>query len=163
MDRLFYQSGKIYCESCESKKEYFYEEGNLKTVEPYLEGRLHGEVRLFWPNGQLKRLCHFVKGARHGLDQMWSEGGVLLDSGEYEMGKPIGFHRRFGKNGALIEEIEYLDGPRFNLRQWDETGNVRVEAIWTDPMSYREKTWDRFQNIWIEKEGFWNGKKLVYV
>lgn len=158
MDHWYYKSGALYCAISAEKKEYFYEDGTPKTTE-----RGEGESLLYWPNGQLKRKCSFQKGKRHGFDQMWSEEGVLLDEGRYECGKPIGVHRRFNKQGALIEEIEYLDGSRFNLRSWDEAGELKVEAIWTDPMTYREKAWDRFQNIWIEKEGFWNGKKLVYV
>ncbi len=162
MERLYYPSGALYCASEETQREYFYEEGTLKTLERYQEGRLQGEVLLYWPNGQLKRRCTFEKGARHGLDQMWSAGEVLLDEGHYAHGKPVGLHRRFSKKGALIEEIEYLDGARFNLRRWDESGELQVEAIWSDT-EYREKAWDRFENRWVEKEGFWDGKKLVYV
>ena len=123
---------------------------------------MQGESILYWPNGKIKRKCHFVKGVRHGLDEMWSEEGLLVDEGRYDLGKPIGFHRRYSKTGSLIEEVEYLDEGRFNLREWDDEGVLRVEVIWSE-MSYREKAWDRFQNIWIEKKGFWDGKKLVYI
>lgn len=163
MDQLVYQSGMLYCARCENKKEYFYEDGTVKTIERYEGGRLHGESLLYWPNGKLKRKCSFVKGVRDGQDQMWSDEGILLDEGRYEMGKPVGVHRRFNKVGGLVEEIEYLGGPRFNLRSWDDEGVLRVEALWIDADNYREKAWDRFQNIWVEKEGYWNGNKLVYV
>ncbi|MGB7978766.1 MAG: hypothetical protein WCF19_06370 [Chlamydiales bacterium] len=160
---LYYRSGALYSTQSETKREYFYEDGTLKTVENYVEGRLNGESLLYWPNGRMKRKCRFVRGVRDGLDQMWSEEGDLLDEGEYQMGKAIGVHRRFNKKGRLVEEIEYLDETRFNLRQWDDAGEIRVEAIWFDLDSYREKIWDRFQNIWVEKEGYWNGRKLIYV
>lgn len=163
METLYYPNGRPYCTAKKERKEYFYENRQLKTLECYREGRLHGEVLLYWPNGQLKRSCFFEMGVRHGMDQMWSETGQLLDEGRYEKGKPIGLHCRYHKNGTLLEEIEYLEGPRFNLRRWDEAGILRVEAIWTDLETYREKVWDRFQQIWIEKEGFFDGKKLVYL
>lgn len=163
MDHLYYSSGALYCALSKNKREYFYEDGKLKTVENYSEGRLHGESLLYWPNGKLKRKCTFVKGVRDGLDQMWNEGGGLVDVGNYAMGKPTGRHQRFNEEGSLIEEIEYLEGPRFNLWQWNDVGEVRTEAVWIDSDTYKEKVWDRFQNIWIEKEGYWNGKKLVYV
>lgn len=163
MDHLYYPSGALYCAKGEKKREYFYEDGTLKTVECYEGGRLNGESLLYWPNGKPKRRCRFVKGVRDGLDQMWSEEGVLVDEGLYELGRAVGVHRRFNSKGALIEEIEYLNGSRFNLRSWDDAGELRVEAIWIDSDTYREKAWDRFQNIWVEKEGYWNGKKLVYV
>jgi len=123
---------------------------------------MQGESILYWPDGKMKRRCHFINGVRHGLDEMWSEEGVLLDQGCYESGKPVGFHRRFSKQGTLIEEIEYLDAGRFNLREWDEQGELRIEALWSD-LTYNEKAWDRFQHIWIEKKGVWDGTKLVYI
>lgn len=163
MGDLYYKSGAIYKKASETEIRYFYENGTLKTHERYLNGRLHGESSLYWPNGGLKRRSHFVEGVRQGLDQMWSEEGILLDEGSYESGKPVGIHRRLNKKGNLLEEIEYLDAVRFNLKQWDDAGELRVEALWNDFDTYREKVWDRFENRWVEKEGFWNGKKLVYV
>lgn len=119
------------------------------------------EVCLYWPNGKLKRRCFFQEGLRVGIDQMWNEEGQLVDEGHYEKGKPVGAHRRWDEKGTLIEEIVYLDEGKFDLRQWDGKGNLRVEAIWSKE-AYREKVWDRFQKIWIEKQGYWDGKRLVY-
>lgn len=162
MDCLFYQSQALYCRVSEDKREYFYEDGTLKTLELYQNGKREGETILYWPNGRLKRKCHFVQGVRHGLDQMWNEEGILVDEGSYERGKAIDIHCRYGKLGNKIEEIEYLDAHRFNIRQWGEQGELRLEALWVDT-EYREKAWDRFEQCWVEKVGFWNGKKLVYV
>ena len=162
MRHLYYQSGKLYAAISDEKKVYFYEDGILKTSEEYREGKLHGESLLYWPNGGLKRKCHFEKGMRHGIDQMWNEGGVLVDEGIYAMGKPVGIHKRFSRKGTLIEEIEYLDAKRFNVREWDDAGEIKVEALWDD-LDYHERAWDRFQDVWVEKEGYWNGEKLVYV
>lgn len=162
MRNLYYRSGALYADIKEEKREYFYEDGTLKTSEEYRDGKLHGEALLFWPGGTLKRKSHFEKGIRHGLDQMWNETTLLVDEGCYEWGKPVAIHRRFNKNGGLIEEIEYLQDSRFNLREWDDSGAIKVEALW-NAFDYRERVWDRFNNIWVEKEGIWNGKKLVYV
>ncbi|MBX7066846.1 MAG: hypothetical protein K1X28_06420 [Parachlamydiales bacterium] len=162
MKNLYYRSGKIYASLTDEKREYFYEDGTLKTSEEFRDGKLHGQSLLFWPNGRLKRQCYFENGVRHGLDQMWDEAGNLADEGRYEQGKPVGIHRRFRKNGAPLEEIEYLGDSRFNLREWDEKGEIKVEALWND-FDYHERVWDRFQNIWVEKDGYWNGKKLVYI
>ena len=163
MDKLFYSSGALYCVVTEDKKEYFYEDGVPKTTQRYKQGRLSGESILYWPNGKLKRRCHFVKGIRDGFDQMMSEDGILLDEGIYTLGKPTGVHRRFNHKGSLIEEIEYLEEPRFNLKNWDDEGELRVDAKWIDCLNYEEKAWDRFQNKWIEKKGRFDGKKLIYL
>jgi antitoxin component YwqK of YwqJK toxin-antitoxin module len=158
MECIYYPSGALYARRSKERREYFYEDGAPKTVEVF-----NGESLLYWPNGKLKRKCTFKNGVRHGLDQMWSEKGQLLDTGTYEMGKPVGVHRRYSSEGQLIEEVIYLENGRFNLLQWDELGTLRVEAVWSDPMTYSERVWDRFQNVWIEKKGTWNGKKLIYI
>jgi antitoxin component YwqK of YwqJK toxin-antitoxin module len=162
MNEHYYLSGKLYAKMTDGKREYFYEDGTLKTIENYSEDRLHGLSQLFWPDGKLKRRSFFEKGVRHGRDEMWSEEGILVDEGQYEKGKPIGIHRRYNLEGRLIEEIEYLDAVRFNLREWNDEGEIKVEAQWRD-FDYHERAWDRFKNVWVEKEGTWNGKKLVYV
>ncbi len=162
-DKYCYANGACYARLGKEMREYFYEEGRPKTIEPYSEGVLHGEVLLYWPNGTLKRKCSFHHHLRHGLDQIWNEQGILVDEGTYERGKPTGAHRRWNDQGRLIEEISYLDEQRFDFRQWDEQGNLRTEALWEGGVIYRERSWDRFQNIWIEKEGRFDGKKICYV
>jgi antitoxin component YwqK of YwqJK toxin-antitoxin module len=154
---LFYADGSVYARDVDGRREYFYPNGAVKTIE-----ERNGETVLYWPNGNVKRRCSFRKGVRWGRDCMWSEEGVLVDEGEYENGKPTGRHRRWSQKGQLLEEIVYLDEKRFDFRQWDEKGNLRTEAVWADGVNYRERVWDRFQNIWIEKEARWDGKKLLY-
>jgi antitoxin component YwqK of YwqJK toxin-antitoxin module len=83
MDKLFYDSGALYADLKHDKREYYYENGQKKTVENYRNGKLHGDVELFWPNGALKRKCTFVDGVRVGLDQMWDEMGKLVDEERY--------------------------------------------------------------------------------
>lgn len=65
------------------KKEFFYENGQMRTIQSFENGVLHGEVILYWPNGQIKRKCYFVHGKRKGLDQMWDSRGQLIDSVDY--------------------------------------------------------------------------------
>jgi antitoxin component YwqK of YwqJK toxin-antitoxin module len=82
-EKIFYLSGALYAWLRADLRTYFYENGTVKTVEPYQEGLLHGEVVLYWPNGQMKRRVHFVLGVRHGLDQIWDETGLLVDEDHY--------------------------------------------------------------------------------
>jgi antitoxin component YwqK of YwqJK toxin-antitoxin module len=160
--KLYYPSGALYADLSVAKRAYFYEDGGPKTFEPYLEDKLHGEAVLYWQNGQVKRKSSFQKGIRHGFDRMWTDGGQLVDEGNYEMGKPTGTHRRWSPLGNLIEEIRYIDPVRFEIRLWDESGELRIEGLWKGD-AYLEKTWDISQKIWTEKKGRWDGKKVVYV
>jgi antitoxin component YwqK of YwqJK toxin-antitoxin module len=162
-DNLYYPSGALYAQRSEEMREYYYENGQLKTLERCKEGRLDGETLLYWLSGALKRKCFFILGVREGLDQIWNEAGILIDEGSYERGRPVGVHRRWTQSGLLMEEITYFEPHRFDLRQWDEKGALRVEALWIDPANYKERVWDELQDMWVEKEGWWNGKKLIYL
>lgn len=75
-NKLFYPSGALYADINDKERRYFYEDGKLKTFEPYQNGRLHGEVSLYWATGRLKRRCHFQNGVRVGADQIWREDGT---------------------------------------------------------------------------------------
>ena len=163
MNKLTYASGVLYCKITDNKKEYFYEDGTLKTIEQYSDGRLMGVSVLYWPNGIEKRRVFFKKGVRDGHDLMFSDEGVILDAGQYEDGKPAGIHRRYSRSGLLIEEIEYLDKIRFNMRSWNDEGELWVDARYLDEENYLERTWDRFENKWIEKKGRFDGTKLIYL
>ena len=159
--KLFYPNSTLYADIQETSRTYFYENGTLKTIEPYRDGKLHGEAILYWPNGKMKRRSHFQQGIRQGLDQIWSEEGTLVDEGSYDLGKPVGLHRRWTLKGSLLEEIRYIDSLRFNFLQWDELGVLRCEGVWVDE-SYSEKTWDHFEMTWKQRQGRWDGKKVVY-
>lgn len=160
MKHLYYQNDQVYAILSEEVRKYFYADGTLKTFEPYQAGRLHGEVSLYWPNARLKRVCSFDHGVRQGQDLMWDEEGRLVDEGSYAKGVPVGTHRRFCAS-RKIEEIEYLEEGRFNLWEWDEEGNLRIEALW-DHLSYKERVWDRFKHEWVNQTGYWDGNKLIY-
>ncbi len=61
----YYRSGQLY--STELYKgsiphgvhEYFYEDGTVRSILPYKEGKLEGTATLFWPDGTKKREVHF--------------------------------------------------------------------------------------------------------
>ena len=165
---LYYLSGAPYAVLQEDLHKYFYEDGQIKTVEPYLQGKLHGEALLYWPNGHLKRKSHFFLGKGHGVDQVWNEEGVLVDEGSYDQGKAIGVHRRWSVGGVLIEELVFLDAlsapvNQYNLRKWDLQGDLRFDAEWTSATEYRERRWDFAQNAWVERLGKWDGERLIYL
>lgn len=163
MNERTYASGALYGKITDNKKEYFYEDGTLKTIEHYFNGRLIEVSVLYWPNGMEKRRVAFKNGVRHGNDLMFSDEGILLDAGQYEDGNPVGIHRRYNKSGLLIEEIEYLDPIRFNMRSWNDEGELWVDARYLDEENYLERAWDRFENKWIEKKGRFDGTKLIYL
>lgn len=147
--KWLYPSGAPYAVFDEKKRTFFYETGQIKTIEEICDETLHGSIKLFWPNGALKRKAFFSFGQRDGSDEMWDEEGRLRDQSFYERGKPVGVHRRWNDKGILIEEQIFLEKGRFNFKKWDEEGELKAEGNWEEE-KYKERRWDLSQNIWVE-------------
>jgi antitoxin component YwqK of YwqJK toxin-antitoxin module len=101
LERRFYKSGALYAELGGEEQRYFYEDGTLKSLIPYEDDRLHGEVRLYHSDGSLKRLITYVHGERLGLEK-WID-----------------------RDGTLRLEVEhYKEG--ISGRYWDEQGELKA-------------------------------------
>lgn len=142
-------------------QEYYYESGCVKSHLPYVSGKLHGQVRLYWENGQIKRQTDYSQGLREGKDEIWNEQGVLVDSGEYQAGHPCGVHRHFFANGSPKEEIVYHTPLRFDKKEWDANGKLKVEALWAPDLTYTEKVYQETHGALVRK-GYWDGTRLCW-
>lgn len=127
---LHYATEALYGElfhvndSREKTHTYYYPDGKIKTVQPFLSDQLHGTVLLYWPNGSLKRKTEFSQGKRMGWDRIWNEWGQLIDEGEYETGAPVNTHSRWSEKGVLIEKVCFLKGIVHELWRWNDEGEL---------------------------------------
>lgn len=142
-----YPSGALYAEIEPHYHLYFYENGQIKTKEPYKNGLLDGEVLLYWPDGSLKRRSLFKEGKREGLDQIWDAKGTLVDEGRYEKAQAVGVHQRWNPQGKLIEKIDYSSNGTFFLQRWNDEGILSQESGWKKGV-YWERKWDPIQQKW---------------
>jgi antitoxin component YwqK of YwqJK toxin-antitoxin module len=142
-------------------QEYYYENGKLKSVIPFVEGKLHGEVQLFWEGGQAKRSVHYMEGLREEWDLLWNEQGVLIDEGEYRAGQPIGVHRHFFPHGKVQQELNYHTPLRFDRKEWDQEGKLKIEGVYAPDLTYTERVYQQGGGA-IVRTGYWDGNRLVW-
>ncbi|MCF8224967.1 MAG: hypothetical protein K9J30_03725 [Bacteroidales bacterium] len=140
----------------QGKHKYFYDDGNLKKEENYLDGQLHGYYREFDETGKLLQTLRYERGAlveeideeaKEIIDfkRTFDEQGRLVFSGGYRDGKPLGIHRFFDKEGNVIKSFVY------NVR-----GNRVSEGI-VDMQGNRDGTWTDFYDTGeIRAEGIYN-------
>ena len=57
------------------RQEYFYENGQLKTLMHYQNGKICKSAILYWQNGKVKREVFFDKGS----DKIYDKMGKLID------------------------------------------------------------------------------------
>lgn len=145
----------------EGLQEYFYEDGSKKSLIPFRYGKLHGEVKLFWESGKPKRSVHYLDGLREGPDKLWNEKEILIDEGEYHAGHPIGIHRHYFADGKLKEEMHFHTPIRFDRKEWDATGKLIFEGIFSPELNYTEKVYSESQGSKVRK-GIWDGTRICW-
>lgn len=165
--KYFYPSGQLaslqrYLEgTCDGLQQYWYENAIVKSLIPYVRGALHGEVRLYWESGAFKRSCHYSHGNREGRDRLWNEEGILIDEGEFKAGQPIGFHRHFFSDGKVREELYHHTPIRFDRKEWDARGNLIIEGLYANDMTYTERVFSESNETQMRK-GYWDGQRLCW-
>jgi antitoxin component YwqK of YwqJK toxin-antitoxin module len=104
----------------ELKKEY-YETGELKSECFEINGKKHGENKIFNKNGQLLNSCSYVDGKKHGEERDYYENGSLRFTCTYVDDKIHGLEKwyssktgklcylRIFENGELDAEVKHSD------------------------------------------------------
>ena len=80
---IYVEDGKSYTDSSFSKiydGEIIekYENGNIKRIGHYLNGRANGEFTTFYPNGQLNSKSFYLNGKEQGECILFFENGKTL-------------------------------------------------------------------------------------
>ena len=117
---------------------------------------------IFWPNGAVKRVVEFKNNQRSGFDRIYNQAGHLVDEAFFDQSFPIGIHRRFDQKGNLIEEVSHLEKGRFSFRLYGSSQEPYFEGLWLDKDCYVERSFDKGSDLWVEKKGCWDGKKVVF-
>jgi len=111
----------------QNKQEYYFENGGIKAVLPYVEGVLDGFCKQYFESGSLQRTIEIQNGKKNGEEVIYSEDEKILDFGSYLEDIPIGIHKKFD-NGYLIEEIDYSSKTPY-YKQFDEKGVLIFESF----------------------------------
>ena len=132
---------------------------------------LHGPFVLYHNNGKIKEIGQYNEGRKHGIWKTFHYNGKIAEQGEYEYGFPIHIWEGFYDDGAKQYIRHFPDHADVinihNEVQWDAKGNKTQEII-LDSLGNGTKTvWNDQQTI-IEFSTItmWNknlfGKKYTY-
>lgn len=101
------QSGKLFS----GYIVYRYEEGQVESRKPYVNGILHGICEYWYESGQKKQELTYSQGELSGSAVGWHENGVTAFEGQYLNGKQDGLWRQWDANGQLIAERSHSAKP----------------------------------------------------
>lgn len=103
-------------------------EGEMVTLENYIEGLREGVSLKFSSRGQIEQKSRYSQGQLHGG---WTQYkfGKTIEERNYNMGKLDGVVRMYDdRNWTLKQEVAYKDGKQHgHFRYYDEKGNVTLE------------------------------------
>jgi len=142
----------------------YYENGNIKKEENFLDNQLHGYYREFDGRGQLVMAMRYERGQimeeideelKEILDMKstYDQQGRLIFTGGYKEGVPVGIHRFYDTTGVVENAYLYNElGQKVSEGIIDEQGNRKGE--WTDFYSTGEL---RAKGTYVDNErsGTW--------
>ena len=120
----------------------YYENGNIKKEEHFLDNKLHGYYREFNGNGDLVLAIRYERGQimeeidedmRELLDMKstYDQEGKIIFTGGYKEGIPVGIHRFYDTAGVVENAYFYNElGQKISEGIIDEQG--RKAGTWTD-------------------------------
>jgi uncharacterized protein YecT (DUF1311 family) len=84
--------------------------GKRETIEPVVDGKVHGEGRYYHPNGQRYGSIPWRNGKKHGAFKLYREDGSLEQYLEYEDGQPHGLVIWMHPDSSIQLFSEYKNG-----------------------------------------------------
>lgn len=112
----FYFDGKKMSEGWYKGKEkdgkwlYFHKGGEqINSEEYYVNGKLHGERKVYYMSGKISEIQPYKEGKLHGKVLMYSESGILLKEENYSNGMRNGESSYYDGMGKLIKKGMFVD------------------------------------------------------
>jgi hypothetical protein len=105
----------------------------LQAIEPYLDGRMNGEVTYFFDSGLKSQQLSLVKGVQHGADLFWDKQGQLRTLQVNENGREL-LRVTLWPLGKLKEVCPYNEqGQKHGVVQrWNGQGVLVSAEVWKD-------------------------------
>jgi antitoxin component YwqK of YwqJK toxin-antitoxin module len=122
-----------------------YDNGKVKKLYNYKDGKEDGVQRGWYENGQLAYERNYKDGETVGVFRWWHKNGQLEFEWTYKDGKEDGVQRRWYENGQLAYEWNKKDGKDDGVfRNWYENGQLDYEEYY---INGKEVSKEEYENI----------------
>lgn len=91
---------------------YYFENGQISAVIPFLNGVREGEARFFYESGAIKEERNYVNDKVDGIVKTYYLNGNLKEVYNIENGKRLGPASYYDSLGNHIEDVIFVDGLR---------------------------------------------------
>lgn len=122
--------------SCgDGAKKSYWDNGKLKSVLHYRDGKLNGECVWYYANGNLQMQADFCDDLKNGHSLRWYENGCIAEDCWYKKGVLDSIYRSYSVKGILALEEYYVGGERNGqVKKWFENGQIFQEGQYVGGM-----------------------------
>ncbi len=92
-----------------------YDDGNVEFIVKYVNGKKHGESKLYYRNHNIKQECKYNHGQLSGSFFKYYDNGKVMEETSFSNGKPNGTSHVYFRNGKLFQELMFEDGKLMEL------------------------------------------------
>ena len=95
----------------QTKATTYHPNGSPKEVFPFVNGKIHGEVKTYLPAGEPKTVENWANGQRHGTYTEYVNGEKVTDV-EYVNGQKHGVEQKYRDGSDVVHEITWSNGQK---------------------------------------------------
>ncbi|MCD4814585.1 hypothetical protein K8S19_12955 [bacterium] len=121
----------------------YFENGKLRDLATYRNGKLEGPFKWHRENGDLKEYGTNQDGKREGTWKLFFITGGY-ESGTYKNGKQHGIFKHYSGNDKLLRDITYKNDRKHGIEReyWEETGFVKYRIKWKKGNKVKQESYD---------------------
>lgn len=93
----------------------FYEDGQMKELRFFSNGKKTGRYLVWWPNGKPFMQYQLENDEYQGTCKEWNEKGLMVKQMNYQQGHEVGSQKWWYDNGKIKANYIIQDGRRFGL------------------------------------------------
>lgn len=108
---------------------WYYKNGQISDANYHVNGKTHGEVKIWFENGQIKEISHWKNGIQEGTYETYYENGRPKEKANWINDKLKRKNERWFENGQIefihFYKLGLLDG---NSKEWYSNGKMKIDA-----------------------------------
>ena len=124
----YYQNGNLKSKEnfvngvLDGKYEYYYENGNLRQSGCIINTFKEGEVLSYYESGISKSIETYILGSHSGLQKYFYEDGTVSQEGVSKDNRHVGLWTWYWPNGEKLKEVQFVDKILYRISEWQDDG-----------------------------------------
>ena len=108
----------------------YHEDGSIKTISNWKDGKAHGKVTHYYPNKQIEVEANYIAGKEEGASIAYHPNGAVHKKVTYRNGRLVGEAMFYTETGQLYERDIYdHEGNLIYVLKLDKEGRTREEMV----------------------------------